>query len=168
MCIRDRTYGGIDGDSASSTELYALISSLSGVPARQGISVTGSVNQRGEIQPIGAVNEKIEGFFDICQARGLTGEQGVIIPAKNVVNLMLRENVVEAVRQGQFNIWPVSSINEGIELLMGRPAGDPDETGNYPEGTVHHHVKKRLMELAMELKSFGEDRSHDHLDGDEE
>lgn len=164
----EQTYGGIDGDSASSTELYALISSLSGFPARQGISVTGSVNQRGEIQPIGAVNEKIEGFFDICQARGLTGEQGVIIPAKNVINLMLREDVVEAVRQSQFNIWPVSSINEGIELLMDRPAGEPDETGNYPEGTVHHHVKKRLMELAMELKSFGEDRSHDHLDGDEE
>ena len=155
----EQTYGGIDGDSASSTELYALLSSLSQIPARQGISVTGSVNQRGEIQPIGAVNEKIEGFFDICQARGLTGEQGVIIPATNIVNLMLREDVVEAVRNDLFHIWPVSTINDGIELVMGRPAGESDENGNYPEGTVHHAVKKRLLELAMELKSFGE--SHD-------
>lgn len=164
----EQTYGGIDGDSASSTELYALISSLSGYPIRQGISVTGSVNQRGEIQPIGAVNEKIEGFFDICQARGLSGDQGVIIPATNIVNLMLREDVVEAVREGQFHIWPITSINEGIELLMGRPAGETDESGNYPEGTVHHAVKKRLMELATELKSFGEDRSQDHGEEDEE
>lgn len=163
----EQTYGGIDGDSASSTELYALISSLSGYPIRQGISVTGSVNQRGEIQPIGAVNEKIEGFFDICQARGLTGDQGVIIPTTNIVNLMLREDVVEAVRDGKFHIWPITSINEGIELLMGRPAGEADEAGSYPEGTVHHAVKKRLMELATELKSFGEDRSHDQNEDDE-
>lgn len=160
----EQTYGGIDGDSASSTELYALLSSLSGIPARQGVSVTGSVNQRGEIQPIGAVNEKIEGFFDICQARGLSGDQGVVIPRTNVVNLMLREDVVEAVCKGLFHIWPVSSINEGIELLMGRPAGEPDEDGNYPEGTVHHAVKKRLLELALELKAFGDDRAHDQME----
>ena len=162
----EQTYGGIDGDSASSSELYALISSLSGLPARQGISVTGSVNQRGEIQPIGAANEKIEGFFDVCQARGLTGDQGVIIPATNIVNLMLREDVVDTVGKGLFHIWPISNIDEGIELLMGQPAGEPDENGEYPEGTVHHAVKKRLMELAMELKSFGDDRGHDQ--GDEE
>lgn len=160
----EQTYGGIDGDSASSSELYALISSLSGLPARQSISVTGSVNQRGEIQPIGAVNEKIEGFFDVCQARGLTGDQGVLIPATNIVNLMLREDVVDAVGKGLFHIWPVSNINEGIELLMGRPAGEPDDDGEYAEGTVHHAVKKRLMELAMELKSFGDDRGHDQID----
>ena len=160
----EQTYGGIDGDSASSSELYALISSLSGLPARQSISVTGSVNQRGEIQPIGAVNEKIEGFFDVCQARGLTGDQGVLIPATNIVNLMLREDVVDAVGKGLFHIWPVSNINEGIELLMGRPAGEPDDDGEYAEGTVHHAVKKRLMELAMELKSFGDDRGHDQMD----
>jgi len=164
----EQTYGGIDGDSASSTELYALLSSLSGCPIRQGISVTGSVNQRGEIQPIGSVNEKIEGFFDICHARGLTGDQGVIIPATNVVNLMLREDVVAAVCAGQFHVWPITSINEGIELLMGRPAGEADEAGNYPEGTVHHAVKKRLMELAMELKSFGDDRGHDQSEDDED
>ena len=164
----EQTYGAIDGDSASSTELYALISSLSGYPIRQGIGVTGSVNQRGEIQPIGSVNEKIEGFFDICNARGLTGDQGVIIPATNKVHLMLREDVVAAVCAGQFHVWPVTSIDEGIELLMGRPAGAVDEAGNYPEGTVHHAVKKRLMELAMELKSFGDDRAQDQNEEDEE
>lgn len=160
----EQTYGGIDGDSASSSELYALLSSLSGLPVRQSISVTGSVNQRGEIQPIGAVNEKIEGFFDVCRARGLTGDQGVLIPATNVVNLMLREDVVDAVGKGSFHIWPVSNIDDGIELLMGRPAGEPDDDGEYAEGTVHHAVKKRLMELAMELKSFGDERGHDPVD----
>jgi lon-related putative ATP-dependent protease len=163
----EQTYGGVDGDSAASGELYALLSSLSHIPVKQGISVTGSVNQRGEIQPIGAVNEKIEGFFDICQARGLTGEQGVIIPATNVINLMLREDVVAAVRDGLFHIWPVTSINEGIELLMGRPAGEQDDAGEFPEGTVHHAVKKRLRELATELKSFGDDHSHNRPDEDE-
>ena len=157
----EQFYGWIDGDSASSSELYALISSLSQLPVRQAISVTGSVNQRGEIQTIGAVNEKIEGFFDICRARGLTGDQGVIIPTTNVVNLMLREDVVDAVRAGQFHIWPVSTINEGIELLMGRPAGEPDDNGEYPEGTVHYTVKKRLRELATELKSFGDEHPRD-------
>ena len=160
----EQNYAGIEGDSASSTELYALLSSLSQIPVRQGISATGSVNQRGEIQPIGAVNEKIEGFFDICQARGLTGEQGVIIPATNVVNLMLREDVVQAVRQGNFHIWPVSSIDEGIHLLMGVPAGIPDADGEYPEGSVHHGVQKRLRELALELKNYGDDRHRDDED----
>lgn len=155
----EQYYGGIDGDSASSTELYALLSSLSGLPVRQGISVTGSVNQRGEIQPIGAVNEKIEGFFDVCRARGLTGEQGVIIPQTNVINLMLREDVVDAVREGLFHIWPIATINEGIELLTGRTAGEQDESGEFPEGTVHHAVKKRLRELATELKTFGDDHA---------
>ncbi len=161
----EQTYGGIDGDSASSTELYALLSSLSQLPVRQGIAVTGSVNQRGEIQPIGAVNEKIEGFFDICRARGLTGEQGVIIPAANIVNLMLREDVVEAVCRGQFHVWPVKRINDGLELLMNCPAGEMDEDGEYPEGTVHHAVKKRIAELALKLKSFGDD--HGSEQGDE-
>jgi predicted ATP-dependent protease len=159
----DQLYGTIDGDSASSAELYALLSSLSRIPLRQGISVTGSVNQRGEIQPIGAVNEKIEGFFDVCRARGLTGDQGVIIPAMNVINLMLREDVIEAVREGQFHIWPVATIDEGIELLTGIPAGAPDENGDHLVGTVHHAVKKRLEELALELKDYGE-HSREHSD----
>ncbi len=152
----DQLYGGIDGDSASSAELYALLSSLSRIPLRQGIGVTGSVNQRGEVQTIGAANEKIEGFFDVCRARGLTGDQGVLIPATNVCHLMLREDVIEAVRQGQFHIWPVTTIDEGIELLTDTPAGQPDKDGHYPRGTVHYAVKKRLEELALELKAFGD------------
>lgn len=163
----EQFYYRIDGDSASTSELYALLSSLSRLPIRQGISVTGSVNQRGNVQPIGAVNEKIEGFFDVCRARGLTGEQGVIIPASNVVNLMLREDIVDAVQEGRFHIWPVQTIDEGIELLTGVPAGVPDEKGEYPEGTVHYTVQKRLRELAMELKSFGDDNDRSDSDTDE-
>ncbi len=165
----EQFYYRVDGDSASTSELYALLSSLGRMPIRQGISVTGSVNQRGNVQPIGAVNEKIEGFFDICAARGLTGEQGVIIPASNIINLMLREDIVDAVSQGQFHIWPIHTIDEGIELLTGVPAGVPDEKGEYPEGTVHFCVKKRLRELAMELKSFGDDeKDGEPDDGDGE
>ena len=151
----EQSYGGIDGDSASSTELYALLSSLSNTPIKQGIAVTGSVNQRGEVQPIGGANEKIEGFFRICQARGLTGEQGVMIPASNVLHLMLDEDVVTAVAEGKFHIWPIRTIDEGIELLTGVPAGEPDEDGSYPEGTIHYAVQNRLLELAEDLKAFG-------------
>lgn len=147
----------VDGDSASAAELYALLSSLSEVPIRQGLAVTGAVNQKGEVQPIGGVNEKIEGFFDICRDRGLTGDQGVLIPEKNVVNLMLRQDVVDAVVEGRFHIWPVSSVNEGIELLTGVPAGEPNAAGDFPEGTIHYLAKKRLLELAQELKAFGEE-----------
>lgn len=156
----EQYYSGVEGDSASSTELYALLSSLSQKPIKQGISVTGSVNQRGEIQPIGSVNEKIEGFFAVCQARGLTGEQGVIIPASNVINLMLNEDVVAAVCEGKFHIWPVATIDEGIELLMGLPAGTRNSKGNFPARTLHHAVQKRLRELALELKSFGDEREN--------
>ena len=162
----EQIYNGVEGDSASSSELYALISSLSQMPVNQGISVTGSVNQRGEVQPIGAVNEKIEGFYDVCLARGLTGKQGVMIPVSNVINLMLREDVVDAVRRGDFHVWAISSIDEGIELLMGMPAGKPDAKGEFPEGTVHQAVKKRLRELAMELKSFGDEQAEDHASSD--
>ncbi len=151
----EQNYGGIDGDSASSTELYALLSSLSNTPIKQGIAVTGSVNQQGEVQPIGGANEKIEGFFRICQARGLTGEQGVMIPASNVAHLMLDEVVVKAVEAKQFHIWPIRTIDEGIELLTGVPAGEPDEDSSYPEGTIHHAVQARLLELAEDLKAFG-------------
>ncbi|MCP4425369.1 MAG: AAA family ATPase, partial [Chloroflexi bacterium] len=152
----EQQYGGIDGDSASSTELYALLSSLSGQPVKQGIAVTGSVNQRGEVQPIGGANEKIEGFFRICQERGLTGEQGVMIPASNAPNLMLKPEVVTAVAEGKFHIWPVSTINEGIEILAGTPAGERDADGAYPEGSIHYAVQKRLTELAEGLKAFGD------------
>ena len=153
----EQNYVTIDGDSASCSELYAMLSSLSEIPVRQGIGVTGSVNQRGEVQPIGGVNEKIEGFFRLCRARGLAGEQGVVIPASNADNLMLHEDVVAAIGKGQFHIWSINHIDEGIELLTGVPAGRRDENGGYPEGTVHHFVQSRLYELAKELNKFGDD-----------
>ncbi len=142
--VFEQTYSMIDGDSASSTELYALLSSLSGVPIKQSIAVTGSVDQFGDIQPIGGVNDKIEGFFYICQAQGLTGEQGVIIPHQNVTNLFLSDEVRQAVENGQFHIWPVRTIKEGIELLTGVEAGEGEP---YPEGSVYALVEKRLQEM---------------------
>jgi lon-related putative ATP-dependent protease len=150
----EQSYGGVDGDSASSTEVYAILSSLSGLPIRQDLAVTGSLNQRGEIQPIGGVNEKIEGFFDVCRAKGLTGTQGVLIPHQNVQNLMLRSDVVDAVRAGKFHIFPVSTIDAGIEILTGIEAGAPDADGRYPEGTVHGLVDQELQRLAKGLKEF--------------
>lgn len=132
----EQNYGGVDGDSASSTELYAILSSLSGVPLDQGLAVTGSVNQRGEIQPIGGATEKIEGFFDICAARGLTGTQGVLVPQKNLDSLMLKESVLRAVEEGRFHIYAVRTVEEGIELLTGIPAGARDDAGQYPADSV--------------------------------
>lgn len=140
----EQNYGGIDGDSASSTELYAILSSLSAIPIRQGLAVTGSVNQKGRVQAIGGVNYKIEGFFDVCKAKGLNGSQGVVIPQANVQNLMLKREVIDAVQNGQFHIYQVSSIEEGIEVLTGLPAGVPDDNGVYPDGTVFGAVQKKL------------------------
>ncbi len=151
----EQLYEGVDGDSASSAELYALLSALSGLPINQGLAVTGSVNQHGEIQPVGGVNEKIEGFFAVCQARGLTGEQGVIIPAQNIDNLMLKHEVVEAVQQGRFHIYAVRTVEEGIELLTGVPAGTKQPDGSYPENTVFHLVNEKLRQYAEGLTSFG-------------
>ena len=142
----EQMYGGVDGDSASSTELYALLSSLSGLPVRQDIAVTGSVNQHGEIQPIGGVTEKVEGFFKACKLMGLTGKQGVIIPVQNIVNLNLHAEVVTAVREGKFHIYPISTIEEGIEILTGVPAGSMDENGSYPPETVYGRVAAKLAE----------------------
>ena len=150
----EQFYEEVEGDSASSAELYAILSSLSGLPIKQGLAVTGSVNQRGEVQAIGGVNAKIEGFFDVCKARGLTGEQGVLIPASNVRNLMLREDVIDVVREGKFHIYSVRTIDEGIALLTGVPAGEPQPDGSYPEGTVNFLVQKRLRELAEQARSF--------------
>ena len=143
LCF-EQLYNGVDGDSASSTELYALLSSLSGVPIRQNLAVTGSVNQKGEIQPIGGATQKIEGFLEICQMRGLTGDQGIVLPYQNVQNLVLNDEVVEAVKAGKFHIYPVASIDEGIEILTGIPAGVIDENGNYPEGTINYLVMQKL------------------------
>jgi predicted ATP-dependent protease len=150
----EQIYEEVEGDSASSAELYAIMSSLSGLLIKQGLAVTGSVNQHGEVQAIGGVNAKIEGFFDVCNARGLTGDQGVLIPSSNARNLMLREDVVEAVRQGQFHVYPVRTIDEGIALLTGVPAGEIGPDGAYPEGTVNFLVQRRLKELAEQAKSF--------------
>jgi len=153
--VFEQSYEGVEGDSASSTELYALLSALSGLPIRQEIAVTGSVNQHGEIQAIGGVNQKIEGFFDVCRVKGLTGEQGVMIPAANRQHLMLREDVVEAVEQGQFHVWSVSTVDEGIELLTGVPAGERGPDGQFPEGTVNARVDQQLREMAVALQEFG-------------
>jgi len=150
----EQSYGGVDGDSASSTEVYAILSSLSGLPLRQDLAVTGSLNQKGEIQPIGGVNEKIEGFFDVCRAKGLTGTQGVMIPHQNAQNLMLRSDVVAAVKDGKFHVYPVKSIDEGIEILTGVEAGAADADGNYPPDTVHGLVDAELQRLAKGLKAF--------------
>jgi lon-related putative ATP-dependent protease len=153
LCF-EQSYEGVEGDSASSTELYAILSSLSEVPLKQTIAVTGSVNQKGEIQPIGGVNHKIEGFFQVCSAKGLSGDQGVLIPHQNLRNLMLREDVIEAVRRGQFHIYAVKTIDEGIEVLTGVEAGERKEDGTYPEGSINFLVNKRLTEMAGKLKGF--------------
>lgn len=150
----EQSYSGVDGDSASSTEIYALLSSLAGLPIRQSLAVTGSVNQKGEIQAIGGINQKIEGFFDVCRAKGLTGEQGVLLPVENVPDLMLREDVVEAVRQGQFHLFPVATIDEGIEILTGVQAGQRREDGKFEEGTINQLVDRRLRELAEGLRQY--------------
>ncbi|MGE5483975.1 MAG: Lon protease family protein [Ignavibacteriales bacterium] len=158
--VFEQNYEMIDGDSASSAELYALLSALSGLPVRRGLAVTGSVNQRGEVQAIGGVNEKIEGVFEVCKMKGLTGDQGVIIPEANVKHLMLKEQVVETAREGGFHIYGVSTIDQGIELLTGVPAGGRREDGSFPEGTVNHLVQKRLRELAEKIRGFGVAPSH--------
>ncbi|MEE8158758.1 MAG: ATP-binding protein [Dehalococcoidia bacterium] len=150
----EQSYEGVDGDSASSTELYAILSSLSGLPLKQHIAVTGSVNQMGEIQPIGGVNQKIEGMFDVCRLSGLTGDQGVMIPHQNVKNLMLREDVVDAVREGKFHIYAVKTIDEGIEILTGRTAGERQTDGSHPTGSVNYLVEKRLKELNQSMRGY--------------
>ena len=144
----EQLYNGVDGDSASSTELYGLLSSLSGIPIKQSIAVTGSVNQKGQIQPIGGVNEKIEGFFQICKMRGLNGTHGVMIPVQNVNNLQLSDEVVDAVKNKQFHIYAISTIDEGIEILTGVPAGKKDKDGNFPAGTVNYLVYEKLKKYA--------------------
>jgi lon-related putative ATP-dependent protease len=156
----EQSYSGVDGDSASSTELYALLSSLSEVPIRQSIAVTGSVNQKGEIQAIGGVNQKIEGFYEVCKKAGLNNEQGVLIPASNIKDLMLRKDVVEAVEKGTFHIWAARTINEGIEILTGVPAGGRDDNGAYPEGSINAKVDRKLLDLAKGLKDFVSTNQH--------
>ena len=149
----EQLYNGVDGDSASSTELYGLLSSLSEIPINQSIAVTGSVNQKGEIQPIGGVNEKIEGFFQICKMRGLDGSHGVMIPIQNVDNLQLSDEIVDAVKNKQFHIYSISTIEEGIEVLTGVPAGKKDKDGNFPAGTINYLVYEKLKKYAKVLEN---------------
>ncbi|MBS3819648.1 AAA family ATPase [bacterium] len=153
----EQSYSGVEGDSASSTEVYAILSSISNLPLRQDIAVTGSLNQKGEIQAIGGVNEKIEGFFEVCKAKGLTGNQGVIIPQKNIQNLMLRKDVVDAVKQGKFHVYPIQTIDEGIEILTGLKAGEKKDDGKFEEGTVNYIVDQELHRLAKSWKDFSKE-----------
>jgi len=163
----EQSYSGVDGDSASSTELYAIMSALSGKPIDQGIAVTGSVNQHGQVQPIGGVNQKIEGFFKVCKAHGLNGRQGVMIPRLNLGDLMLDSEVIDAVKEGKFNIWAVDHVDQGIEILTGVPAGQPNEEGEYPEGTINFMAGEKLDELSTGLKEFESQSEEGEGEGEE-
>jgi lon-related putative ATP-dependent protease len=156
--VFEQSYGDVDGDSASAAELCALVSALSQVSLSQSLAITGSVDQKGRIQAIGGVNEKIEGFFDICQKRGLSGEQGVLIPLANAKHLMLRRDVVEAVEAGQFQVYPVNHVDQALSLLTGQPAGERDENGEFPAGSINRRICERMVELADQRRSFS-DRS---------
>jgi predicted ATP-dependent protease len=155
--VFEQSYGGVDGDSASAAELFALLSALAEVPIMQCFAVTGSVDQHGVIQAIGGANEKIEGFFDVCRLGGLTGEQGVIIPASNVKHLMLRDDVVAAAAEGRFRVIPMETIDQGLELLTGVPAGAPDGNGDYPAGSINQRVAARLDAFAARAAAFARD-----------
>jgi lon-related putative ATP-dependent protease len=157
--VFEQSYSGVEGDSASSAELYALLSAISSVPIKQSLAVTGSVNQHGQVQAIGGVNEKIEGFFDICKERGLTGDQGVLIPETNVKHLMLRQEIRDAVEEGLFSVFPISEIDQGIELLTGIPMGEPDQDGKYPPDTISGKVQARLEKLVKAKDSLDEENS---------
>ncbi len=150
----EQLYNGVDGDSASSTELYAILSSLSGMPINQSLAVTGSVNQKGEIQPIGGVNDKIEGFYQVCKLRGLDGSNGVIMPIQNVNNLSLSDEIIEDVKNGKFHIYAISTIDEGIEILTGVPAGKKDSNGKFPAGSINYLVQEKLKKYASVSKDL--------------
>jgi predicted ATP-dependent protease len=153
--VFEQSYGGVEGDSASSAELYALLSALAEAPIRQCMAVTGSVNQFGEVQPIGGVNEKIEGFFDICKSRGLTGEQGVLIPYSNRPHLMLRPDIVDAARAGKFHVYAVTSIDQGIAILTGIPAGMRGPDGAFPRDSINGRIEAKLTAFAKARQAFG-------------
>jgi predicted ATP-dependent protease len=152
--VFEQSYGGVEGDSASSAELYALLSAIAGVPLRQSLAVTGSVDQLGNVQAVGGVTEKVEGFFEVCRARGLRGDEGVLVPASNVPHLVLREEVLTAIEQGQFHVHAVETVDEGLELLSGVPAGASDAAGAFPPGSFNGRVATRLGELAASARAF--------------
>ena len=166
--VFEQSYGGVEGDSASCAELCALLSSLAGVPIRQSLAMTGSVSQRGEVQAIGGVNEKIEGFYDLCQGRGLTGGQGVIIPESNVRHLMLKEEVVQALENGTFHLWSVSHVDEAIELMTGIPAGERGVEGAYPEESINGRVENALKQFVLDLRAFDKPKKGEKDDEDDE
>jgi predicted ATP-dependent protease len=153
--VFEQSYGEVEGDSASLAELCALLSAISEVPIHQGVAVTGSVNQHGDVQPVGAVNEKIEGFFDVCRQRGLTGEQGVVIPAANAPHLMLRQDVVDAVAGGRFRVWPVTMVDQAIEIVTGMPPAERNQEGTFPEGSFNAMVEDRLAGFAESRRAYG-------------
>ena len=148
----EQLYDMVEGDSASCAELYALLSSIARVPLKQNIAVTGSMDQNGDVQPVGGINEKIEGFFDLCRVTGLDGSHGVIVPARNVKNLMLKTDVVNAVKDGKFFIYPIRKADEGLEILTGMKVGEAADDGTYPEGTINYLVVKRLTEIASSIE----------------
>ncbi len=154
----EQSYGGVDGDSASSTEIYVLLSSITGVPIRQDLAVTGSVDQYGNVQPVGGVTEKIEGWFEVCKARGLSGTQGVLIPVQNVTDVLLRPDILEAVREKKFSIYPITKVTEGIQLLMGKPAGERDRSGKFPADSLYGLADKKLHDMALDVDRFGHPR----------
>jgi predicted ATP-dependent protease len=164
--VFEQSYAGVEGDSASSAELYALLSALAEAPLRQDLAVTGSVNQHGQIQAIGGVNEKIEGFFDICRARGLTATQGVLIPKANIQHLMLRKGVIDACAAGRFAIYPIANVSEGISLLTGVAPGERGPDGTYPPGSINRRVEDRLRAFASVRRDF-ETRSGNGRSGDQ-
>ena len=153
--VFEQSYGSVEGDSASLAELCTLLSSLADLPVRQSLAITGSVNQHGQAQAIGGVNDKIEGFFDICQQRGLTGDQGVLIPRTNVKNLMLRREIVDAVAGGRFQVHAIDDVDDAIELLTGHPAGARDDAGHFPDGSVNARIEARLVSFASPERRGG-------------
>jgi predicted ATP-dependent protease len=152
--VFEQSYSGVDGDSASSAELYALLSAIAGVPLRQTLAATGSVDQLGRVQAVGGVTEKVEGFFEVCRARGLAGDEGVLVPEANVPHLVLRDEVLAAIAEGRFRIWPVATVDEGLELLSGLPAGAADAQGRFPPGTFNAKVAERLAALAARARDL--------------
>ncbi|MCJ7596011.1 MAG: ATP-dependent protease, partial [Desulfobacterales bacterium] len=167
LCF-EQSYGLVEGDSASSTELFALLSALARVPINQGIAVTGSISQKGEVQAVGGVSRKVEAFYDICKYKGLNGGQGVIIPTKNIRNLMLKQDVIDSVREGKFHVWPISTVEEGIEIMGGMEAGTLQPDGTYPEGTLFRKVDERLLEIAEIVRRFVKEEDGTGKPGHEE
>jgi predicted ATP-dependent protease len=164
----EQLYDMVEGDSASCAELYALLSSISRIPIKQNIAVTGSMDQTGDVQPVGGINEKVEGFFDLCRLTGFDGTQGVIIPERNIKHLMLKKDVIEAVKDGTFSLYPVRNIDEGLKIITGREVGELGEDGAYPEGTINYLVVQRLTEIAESMEKKKEKEKEEERENNQE